>query len=126
MDKQALLNNQLHQNLIKLIEDIDDMMLEYNLDRVDIGPIKFFLERMRPNDAMFHVIDKILPWKKQIQSRNELFFYKNDHIFGELPEDKVKYFAEVITNKISQDDKSVLWDYFDTFIAFAEEYKKNH
>ena len=60
-----------------------------------------------------------------IEDRDQDFFLKNKGIFAGLPDDRIKYYGELITSKrIHTEDRRVVWEYFDTIIAIAEKYKK--
>ena len=114
----------LKQELLLFIDSIEDICSEYNISTDEVIYVQVLFRAMSEEQIMYHITKRILPWKKQIVERNESFFYKNKKIFGELPEDKVNYFSDLITKTFSQDDKNEIWDFFDTFITFAEEYKK--
>lgn len=76
---------------------------------------------------MMHLINKVLPYKKQIIERDVNFFLNNDSIFSGLPEDRVKYYSSVIASgkRINKEYRITIWEYFDSLIAFAELYQKN-
>lgn len=118
--------NMLHIEMKNLVDRIEDMLNDYNIDIEEFVFVKFFIMKMTPDLAMKHTIERILPWKPYIDSRDDNFFYKNKKIFGELPEKHVNYVSDLWMSKtLNHDDKDEIWDFFDTFVAFAEEYKKN-
>lgn len=125
MNKKERLCFELHKELLHFTDRVENILDVHHLNSDDIIYIKFFLSNINANNVMQHVIKNILPWKKQIQERDDQFFYKNKEIFGKLPETKVNYFSDMwMSEKFEEDDKNEFWDFFDTFITFAEVYKK--
>lgn len=112
------------EELLYFVERLEEILQEYHIDTDDMIYITFYIQKMSPDEALDHVVHKILPWKQQIKDRNEDFFYKNKEIFGALPAEKVNYFSDLIRGTFSKDDKDEVWTFFDAFIAFAEEAKK--
>lgn len=110
--------------MLSFVDALEDMFDKNKVNSSDIVAGRLFVMNQTPEQAMHHVIDKILPWKIQIDERNENFFRINMEIFGKLPEERVKYFADVVTNTLSEDDKNEIWDFLSVFVAFGEEHKK--
>lgn len=124
-DTKARLSKNLKSELANFANRIEDMLGSKNINVDDLVYVKFFLSNMSPRETMDHVIDKMLPWKTQILKKDDKFFYKNNEIFGKLPQSKVNFFSDRWTDTFDAEDKQEIWDFLDTFIAFAEEYKKN-
>ncbi len=121
------LDKLLHEEMLHFADRIEDILESHNLDSDDVVYVKFFLSTMTHEDAMRHTIAQILPWKSQIEKREDRFFYKNKEIFGKLPENKVNYFSDLwMDSHLSKDDREEIWDFFDSFVAYAEEYKKRN
>ncbi|HMP28231.1 MAG TPA: hypothetical protein PKD85_01440, partial [Saprospiraceae bacterium] len=78
-----------------------------------------------------HVVKHVLPYKKRIEKKDLSFFReKKAEIFSGLPVNKVEYFAALVEKTeaeggMSDENKGIVWDYFETLAALAEEYKKN-
>ena len=120
MDKGFLLT-QLQQQIFLFMEDLRKIVPAEKRGLIQLVEIVFqFQTKAR---IMGHVIDNILPHKKQIESQDEIFFIENKQIFGRLPEGEVDYFGNLIL-KISPDEKNRIWEYFKVFIVLAEYYKK--
>lgn len=115
----------LHSELLNFADRLEDMLDDHNISTDDLTYVRFYIVNMTPYQAMQHVIEQILPWKKQIELHDETFFYRNKRIFGKLPDNKVNYFSDVLTKTFNQEDKNEVWQFFDAFVAMAEEYKKN-
>ena len=125
MESLQIIPELLHKEMINFIDSLKSIFEENQIDDNDLIYIEFFITKMQPSDAMNHIIDKVLPFSNYIKTRSDNFFYKNKNIFGKLPEDKVNYFSDLWkNNKLKQEDKDEIWEYFEAFIGFAERFKK--
>ena len=76
------------------------------------------------------IVKHVLPFSKEIAARKESFFLeKRTEIFGGLPKERVDHFSGLIGKEekdggMSDENKEIVWAYFDTLVALAEEYKK--
>lgn len=114
----------LRSELIHFVDRIDAIFKDKNVPCDDLIFIRFYVTKMTPENAMQHVINKMLPWKTHINDRNDTFFDQNKTVFGELPEKKVNFFSDVWKSSFDTEDKNEVWEFLDAFIAFSEEYKK--
>lgn len=123
-NRETRLVEDLHQTISDLLVDLSDIFTE-TTERGDMELIKFFYNQMHKVRIMHHTIDKLVPWKQYIDSRDINFFDENRYLFEGLPEDRVVYYSELITggHRLTQDDMDVCWNYLDTMIACAEEYQ---
>jgi len=112
--------------LLELIEDLRENVFTEPDEIGDLMLVEFFFKRMHPERIMEHIINRVLPWKKQVQERNRGFFLKNTSLFDELPTDRVSYYGEIIGqgDRLDSDDQKTVWEYFDTMIAIAENHRK--
>ena len=96
----------------------------------DLLLVEFFFKKMNNEKLMNHIIEHVLPYSKKIKNRKESFFIKKkDHIFAGIPKDKTEYFAKLIIKKeseggLSDENRQVIWTYFDTITTIAKLYKK--
>ena len=111
---------QLKEQVLNLLDDI----LCICPDESDILLVRIFFENQVDQKILMDgFIEWIYPWKEYIKERNEKYFEENEHIFGPLPSDKVKYFKIKYTDgTFNAEDKHVIWDYFDVFISLIEKY----
>lgn len=109
-----------------MISDIKDNILTLPKEQDDIILVEFFFNRLHSEMIGHHVLKKVIPHKAQIVSRSEDFFRKNKFIFSGLKEDRVEYYEKVLLNpkRVNEEDKKIIWEYFDEIIRLAEEYKK--
>jgi len=110
---------------LEFISDLKENVFSGLIEQGELFTVTFFFERLHPARCMDHVVSNVLPWKKQIQNRDDHFFLNNKHIFEGLPADRVEYYAEKLAKDIDQESKNVMWDFFDTMIELAEAYKKH-
>lgn len=111
--------------ILELIADINGL-LDDPFEQADFMIIKFFFEQRDKHDVAQHVVSYVLPYKRQIQRKDQNFFLENTGIFQGLPEDKIEYYSQMIaSDKYSEEDREVTWQYFSVLVHLAEEYKKN-
>lgn len=72
---------------------------------------------------MKYYIVILLPMKKWISARNERFFLKAQ-IFPGAPEGDIKFFRDLwaIDGTMSQKEKDICWDFWDTQIEIVEDW----
>jgi hypothetical protein len=118
--KKEQLERQLKTQVLNLVDDL----IEICPDDYEIVLIKGFLDQMvDEEELMKSFIEHVIPWKNEIQNRDEDFFKNNEHVFGLLPEAKVKHFKNLwVTNFFDNDDKRVIWDYFTVYIKLATQH----
>lgn len=114
------------KTILELIHDLKDNIFNTDDEHGDLMIVEFFFKRMHPDSVMDHVVKNILPHSSTIAERNIDFFLKNRSIFAGLPSDRVAYYAEIISegSRLDDEDRQVIWEYFDTLVALAEDYKK--
>jgi hypothetical protein len=111
-----------------LLDELADSICRTKVERGELTMVVFFFKKLHPMRCMDHVVEHVLPRKRHIEKRNDKFFDENKYsIFAGMPDDRIEYYAGLLKNKnrVSQDNLSVIWDYFDTMLALAEQYKKN-
>jgi hypothetical protein len=120
---------QLKNHMLELVDDLKCIFTLPN-DTTDLNILKIGLSVMNEVEIMNGVIENFLPYKKQITDRNISFFKEHkNQIFKGLDQKRVDYFDSRITKPpseggISDEDKEVIWQYFDVIIQLSEEYKK--
>jgi hypothetical protein len=120
--------------LQRTIDTFKKLCVEFVSGLVDILPnevelmlAKTSLESMEmlniPNEVLVTSFSKmLLPHKKQIKERNELFF-RNNLMKIEVGGCTVS-FKDIWKADIDKDDREQIWKYIDRFVELAEEYKK--
>ena len=114
--------NQLQEQVLNLLDDL----LSICPNEPDILLVRLFFEsQVDPEMLMKGFITWVYPWKNYIKQHNERYFEENEHIFGPLPVDKVQYFKEKMKDgTFDEDDKEIIWEYFEVFISLVDQYNK--
>lgn len=113
--------------ILDFIRDIKDNVLTLPKEQTHMVKLEVFFECMRADIIAKHVQKKVLPFKKQIENREEQFFRDNTFIFSGLPEEHMAYYTSILSDsdRFDEDDKKAVWAYFDIIIDLIEQYKKN-
>ena len=110
----------------EVIHLIDDLM-EILPGETDIMAARMYFEFKSPEKIMEGFCKYVLPNNTRIMNRDESYFTQNDTIFGDLPKDKVRHFKNLFepnNPQVTQDDKDVIWQYFEVFVKLAATYEK--
>lgn len=71
-------------------------------------------------------IEYVIPFSQVIKNRDDSYFLNNDNIFSVLDPSQVNHFKTIWeSDKIDQEDKDVIWDWFDVLLKCAHNYKNN-
>lgn len=124
------INDALKKDILNFIDRIDEIFVDHDIIIDEFVGIKFYFSVMKPENVMNHVVKHVLPHKEKIKSRADNFFYKNNMLFGDLPESKkyLNYLSDVWSKDFDYEDKNEVWEFFDLFIMYAEKFltlKKN-
>jgi len=119
--------------LEKILYEFKTQVINFLNDIISIAPAEqdlvllriVFENRIDTEFVLNAFIEKMTPWKSYILSRNEDFFYNNDNIFGFIPTTKVSHFKRMFRDgTFNEEDKGVIWDYFNVFVSLADQYNK--
>ena len=123
-----------HQEVMdKILRQLQDQVLNLLDDLLIICPnepdillVRLFFENQIDTEELMIGFDTwVYPWKKYITDHNEEYFEKNDHIFGPVPPEKIQHFkTKFLDGTFNNEDKKVIWAYFEVFISLIEQYKK--
>lgn len=124
----------------KYLDDIKTTVLEFINDlkenifskgeATDLAFVEMFFGCMEPAEIMDNVVQNILPNAEQIRNRNLNFFVEQkSKIFQGLPTDRVDHIELLLTlspekGGMSEENKDVVWSYFEAMVDIASEYKK--
>jgi len=116
--------------IMEFINDLKTGIFTSPAEQLELTFVEAYYASVDSESAIQHLISNVLPYKDQIKKRNLHFFIdKKDVIFKGLPQARIDHFANMVTKPeelggIDGETKRVVWDYFDTFLWLAEEYKK--
>jgi hypothetical protein len=104
-----------------------DELLEQFPNEPDLIIIRVFFQNEVPVTSVAEsFIVNVLPYKEMIKKRDETFFLENNHMFGMLDGGKVSHFKKLWTSeRLDDDDKDTIWQWFDMFCALTEAYKNS-
>jgi len=110
------------------IEAFLNSLVELFPDESDLIVLRIFFENQIPIEEILDRFGKkIIPLKDMIKTRNEQFFLNETDIFSGLnKDDKVIRWKNLWRSKtLSQEDKDVIWQWFDLFLGLAEMYQEH-
>jgi hypothetical protein len=112
-----------------LISFLDELIGQFPSEG-DLVIFRIFLKDRVPIDNIInYFILSILPLKKMIDERDEDFFLNKCELFesiqGSEKKGKVNRFKRLWRSEsLDDDDKRVVWEWFDSFIFLSEKYQK--
>lgn len=111
----------------EFLVEIKDNFVDTEEERIDLMGVEFWFKRLDPEDLADIIIRKVLPHKKAIEERQLEFFYKaRNDIFRGIEQSKIDSLASKFdSGNLSENDVDVIFQYFDSIVTLAEEYKKN-
>jgi len=130
MSRNTDIADNIKTTVLELVADLKNGIFETPQEQGDIAIVEFFFSRLHTDDIAQHIVSHVLPHKSHIVARNtEFFMAKKNEIFRGLPEERVFHFAELIrrdeTNGgLNDDNRRIIWEYFDTLVCLAEAFKK--
>jgi len=112
-----------------IITFLDELIDQFPLE-ADLVIFRIFMKNQVPIiDIMNMFIQKLLPFKEMIVTRNEDFFLNHCTLFDGMQDsnkkDSVNKFKKIWrSGNLDKDDKEVIFKWFDSFIFLAEKYQK--
>lgn len=122
MSNQIELLSKLRKQLLAFLDEL----IQSFPNEADFVVFRLFVDNKIPiADIMNYIVAKILPLKKSVAERNDTFFLGNNILFEQADNNKVNHFKKLwMSPDVDDDDKAVIWQWFDSFISIAEEYQK--
>ena len=94
----------------------------------DFLVIRFVVkDQLAITDVMNYIITKLVPLEHYVKNRDERFFLEHQVFFEELQRDlheKVNYFKNIWTSSTDEDNKDIIWNWFEHFIQLGKCYQK--
>jgi hypothetical protein len=117
--KKAKILTNFHNNYIQFFNEMIDLFPNDS----DLITIRTLLKtQISSTDVMTIFINRILPIKKMVVDRDDSFFLEKCNLFDELDPTKVNHFKKIWQSNISNEDKDIIWKYFDVLIILTEKY----
>jgi predicted KAP-like P-loop ATPase len=94
----------------------------------DFLVIRFVVkDQLAITDIMNYIINQLVPLEHYVKNRDERFFLEHQVFFEELQQDqhaKVNYFKNVWKKSTDEDNKNIIWNWFEHFIQLGKCYQK--
>lgn len=113
-----------------VISFLDELISQFPQE-ADLVIFRIFLkDRVPIVDVINYFVRKVLPLKNMVESRNEDFFLNHCTLMEDINNQKTKgrvnHFKKLWRSEtLDDEDKEVVWQWFDTFITLSEKYQKN-
>jgi len=110
-----------------IITFLDELISLFPKD-TDLIMFRIFLKDRIPIVVVMNIfIMKLLPLKNMIQKKDENFFLNECDLFDELQnkKEKIQKFKSIWrSNSIDNQNRQVIWKWFESFVYLAEKYQK--
>ena len=113
--------NDFHTNFISFLDEL----IELFPSDAEIIVVRLILkDSVSPETIMTTFIKEVMPHKKAIEDRNEEFFFTTT-LFDTFDKGKLNHLKLLWKSSVIDDnDRQVIWKWFDTFIFLTEQYQK--
>ncbi|ALX27588.1 hypothetical protein GMAR_ORF214 [Golden Marseillevirus] len=116
----------LKKEVLGMLDELLSVFAEEKENRADVLLVKLFFTALPSDKLMEHFVKHVLPHEKRILEREEKFFIENTSIWQGLPENKVKMVSEMWQKgRFTEEDKEMLWAYFDCFLELSKSSRKH-
>lgn len=97
-----------------------------NFNSNDLILAKEYFNNIDPVTLMSNFVKHVLPYSQKIKNKDEGFFLKNvGKLLNGLPPDKISFIYKIVESEhLLPEDREVIWDFWNVFIALAEKNKK--
>jgi hypothetical protein len=109
-----------------LVSFLDELIQQFP-EEGDLIVLRIFLNDQVPiEEVMKSFSEKCIPLKDVIKKRDESFFLNENVLFSKIDQNKVNHFRRLWTSpKLDNEDRNVIWAWYDAFILLAEKYIKS-
>lgn len=119
----------LKRTVLELLDDVESIFNEPE-EMVALMAIKKKYVLMNEKVLSDSLVESILPRKRDISSRNKIFFREFLCLMPEIPENYKEYMRDMletwVEKRISEEEMDILWQYFDAIVELCEVYKKRN
>jgi hypothetical protein len=112
-----------------LIAFLDELIEQFPLEG-DMVIFRIFLkDRVPIINIMEYFISRILPLEKMVKDKDDDFFLNKCDLFESMGSknevEKVNKFKELwLSESLDEDDKKVVWEWFEAFISITKKFEK--
>jgi hypothetical protein len=124
-------------NKLKIMKEFREQLVNF-LDEIieqfptecDFVLIRMFIKDQIPvHDVLGRFIRDILPYKDQVEAKNESFFMENTLLYtgGNISSEKINHFQTLWqSEKLDAEDRETIWNWMFCFIKIADCYFKKY
>jgi len=112
-----------------IISFLDELISQFPIE-ADLVIFRIFLkDRVPIFEVINYFVRKILPLKNMVKDRNEDFFLNHCTLMEDINQQstkgKINHFKKLWRSPtLDDEDKEVVWQWFDIFITLSEKYQK--
>lgn len=116
----------LKEQLGNFLSELSEILEEDPIAKSDITMVRLFFSAIPEQKLMEHFIKYAVPYEEKIRKRQDSFFIENTGLFKGLPDNKVKMVSNFwVSGKFSDEDKDIIWQYFDCFLELVRSHQKH-
>ena len=122
-----MLNKDVLQQKFKdnLLEFFSELVIQFPKE-ADLILLRVILNEMSPELLINRFIEDILHLKDKVIQRDSSFFLENRLLYldANIDENKTNHFKELWQKNIDDEDREIIWEWFDLLITLSEEYTR--
>ena len=109
-------------NLLAFLDDLIELLPNEG----DLWILRVMFENQIPVEQSMKIFaERILPYKNMVLNKDERFFIECTDLFSGIKKDKVSYFKDLWqSQRLTNEDKKTLWDWFTLFLKLAIKYEQ--
>jgi len=113
----------IHEFRTQLVLFLDELINQFPVE-ADLILIRIFIKDQIPmQDVIGRYIRDILPYKQQVDERNDRFFMEHSVLYHSVQQSKVDHFRELwCSDRLDEHDREMIWRWIDVFNTIAENY----
>ncbi len=111
----------------QLINFLDEIIEQFPTEGEFVIIRMFVKDQIPATDILGRFIRDLLPYEKQVQTRDEKFFLENTLLYtgGKISSNKINHFTTLWrSDRLDDMDRKVIWDWMDVFMRLAHSYKE--
>ena len=113
----------LKRTVTELLKELRESVFNTPSEFMDLLIVEVYFDQLSEEDIMARMIENIVPHAATIERRDAQFFADNPVIFAGIPSGSIKKYQNFWTEgRLSEEDETALWAYFDAILEIAQGY----
>jgi len=125
LKKREKMVNRTYLELLRkeLVLFFDELMLLLP-NESELVVIKLLIQQVVPmEEVMKYIHEHLVPLEQHVKRRDETFFLDRCVLFDTLSDhNKVDYFKQIWKHEKDEDNKEMIWNWFEHFICLSRKY----